>query len=328
MTDGSAIFIVTSKVDPHADAVISKLAASGELVFRLNTEDLLNRYWLSGSVGPDWGLGVDFRDELGRTVRFPTGVKSAYHRKPDPVLPHRELADAGASDFVCKEGDEFVRSLAAFQGVRWVNNPIRIRAAQHKLPQLEAARRLGLSVPRSIVTNDPAQARAFCEACGWAVICKTLATSVVLIDGEARHVYTAAPARKEVEEKNQSIRFGVHFLQEYVPKAFELRITIIGRQVFACKIDSQSLDESKIDWRLVDPFTLHHEEYDLPEEVSNKLLALLDNFGLSFGAIDMIVTTSGKYVFVENNPNGQWYWIELKTGMPMAQAMADHLIDR
>ena len=241
MTDGSAIFIVTAKVDPHADAVISKLAASGELVFRLNTEDLLNRYWLSGSVGPDWGLGVDFRDELGRTVRFPTGVKSAYHRKPDPVLPHRELADAGASDFVCKEGDEFVRSLAAFQGVRWVNNPIRIRAAQHKLPQLEAARRLGLSVPRSIVTIDPAQARAFCEACGWAVICKTLATSVVLIDGEARHVYTSAPARKEVEEKNQSIRFGVHFLQEYVPKAFELRITIIGRQVFACKIDSRAI---------------------------------------------------------------------------------------
>jgi hypothetical protein len=32
-----------------------------------------------------------------------------------------------------------------------------------------------------------------------------------------------------------------------------------------------------------------------------------------------------RLVFLEPNPNGQWYWIELSTGAPMADAMSDLL---
>src|SRR4029453_19406378 len=46
---------------------------------------------------------------------------------------------------------------------------------------------------------------------------------------------------------------------------------------------------------------------------------------LRFGAIDLIETPEGEHVFLENNPNGQWYWVEMMTGQPMARAMADLL---
>ena len=36
-------------------------------------------------------------------------------------------------------------------------------------------------------------------------------------------------------------------------------------------------------------------------------------------------TPSGEHVFLECNPNGQWLWIELATGMPISAAIADEL---
>jgi hypothetical protein len=40
----------------------------------------------------------------------------------------------------------------------------------------------------------------------------------------------------------------------------------------------------------------------------------------------MIVTPSGQYVFLENNPNGQFGWIETKTGQPLTETLARMLI--
>ena len=326
MKEAQNVAIITSKVDPHADAVISELIIRGVPVFRLNTEDLINRYEVSVSIGGLSEININITDELGRSIQFPRDVRTVYHRKPDPVEPHCELNDDGASAFVCREGEEFLRSLTVLPDIRWVNNPQRIRSAQHKIPQLELARRLGLNIPKSLVTMDPDQALRFCEECGWSVICKSLSTTTVTVHGEPRNIYTHAPLRAEIESHIDRVRYGLTFFQQYVPKAFELRITIIGERVFACKIDSQKYEESSIDWRLVDPFTLDHQEVQLPQEVTDALVALLRSSGLSFGAIDMIVTPDGKYVFVENNPNGQWYWIELITGMPMTNAMVELLV--
>lgn len=46
---------------------------------------------------------------------------------------------------------------------------------------------------------------------------------------------------------------------------------------------------------------------------------------LNFGCFDLIVTPDGEYVFLECNPNGQWLWVELATGLPIAEAIADFL---
>ena len=45
-----------------------------------------------------------------------------------------------------------------------------------------------------------------------------------------------------------------------------------------------------------------------------------------YGAIDMIVTPQGEHVFLELNPNGQFGWIQERTGLPLYEAMADLLI--
>jgi len=48
--------------------------------------------------------------------------------------------------------------------------------------------------------------------------------------------------------------------------------------------------------------------------------------GLKYGCIDMIVTPEGRYVFLEVNPSGQWYFIQMSTHLEIASAIADLVV--
>ena len=52
----------------------------------------------------------------------------------------------------------------------------------------------------------------------------------------------------------------------------------------------------------------------------------MEGLGLRYGAIDMVFTPDGRYVFLEINPNGQYLWIEYQTGMPISDAICDLLM--
>ena len=44
--------------------------------------------------------------------------------------------------------------------------------------------------------------------------------------------------------------------------------------------------------------------------------------GLEFGAIDLIITPQGNYVFLEVNGNGQFLWAEHLSGVEVSTAIA------
>jgi len=113
--------------------------------------------------------------------------------------------------------------------------------------------------------------------------------------------------------------------QEYIEKKLELRITIVGQKMFTCAIHSQDSEQTRIDWRRYDFRNVKHLPYQLPEKIKQKLHKLMKIWNLSFGAIDMILTPEGKYVFLEINPNGQWLWIEQLTEMPISRVIAELL---
>jgi hypothetical protein len=117
-------------------------------------------------------------------------------------------------------------------------------------------------------------------------------------------------------------------VQEYVPKKLELRVTVVGDQIFPCAIHSQDSHlENRSDWRN-DVYDCRHESYALPPCVEAKCFELVRRLGVHFGCIDLIVTPDDEYVFLEINPNGQWRWVQELTGMPIAEAIAELLINR
>jgi glutathione synthase/RimK-type ligase-like ATP-grasp enzyme len=82
-----------------------------------------------------------------------------------------------------------------------------------------------------------------------------------------------------------------------------------------------------VDWRRGGSLELNYRPHTLPKEIGSTCRRLVDRLDLSFGAIDMILTPQGEYVFLEINPNGQWAWIEQRTGVPMSRSLVDLLLE-
>ncbi|MSP03421.1 MAG: hypothetical protein EXR07_20625 [Acetobacteraceae bacterium] len=313
------VLIVTRKFDPHADQVIGDLQRRGAPFFRLNTDDFHTDYRVTAD-GADGSFTFD--DQWGRSLRFPNETRSVWYRKPiDPAAPP-SVGDIAARAVILQETREFLTYLSTGTRIPWINNPHANIAAAREFPQIGLARSLGLRVPRTLVTNDPAQARAFHDALDGRLLCKSM-KAVGYEEGDGFHpMFSRKVTPEEFERHAEQLSFCPSLLQEYIDKAHELRITVIGGAIFCCRIDSQAVRGAETDWRRVDPFQVPHEIVPLDTAVGSALITMLERYGLSFGTFDMIVTPAGEYVFLELNPNGQWLWIESITGARMSEAMA------
>ncbi len=219
-----------------------------------------------------------------------------------------------------------LKFLYTFPNLKWVNDPFSIRKSQVKFGQLQTAYNLGLKIPRTIITNKPNEARNFIKELNENVLCKSLQTTFVKVNNIPVHSFAHRLSKHELKEQIDKVRFAPTLFQEYIEKKIELRINVIGNKVFATEIDSQSLEITKFDWRKTNPWDIPHRPYELPPKLEKQLIAFVKHYSLSFGAIDMIKTPNDDYVFLENNPNGQWYWIEMITKQPLAQNIAELLI--
>jgi len=203
----------------------------------------------------------------------------------------------------------------------------KIRTASHKQLQLQIARKVGLEIPRTLTTNKPGEVREFFSTCKQGMITKML-SSFSVYEGEKEKVVFTNLVKEEDLQDLEGLSYCPMTFQENVPKELELRITIVGNQVFAASLDSQASQLAQNDWRkdglgLIDSW----EAYSLPPGIATKLLELMNCFGLNYGAVDMIVTPDNKHVFLEINPAGEFFWLELhKPKFPISRAIADVLL--
>lgn len=201
-----------------------------------------------------------------------------------------------------------------------------IRRADHKQLQLQVARRIGLQTPQTLTTNNPLAVREFARTCEQGLVTKMLSSFAVYEDGNEKVVFTNPVSPQDLEDLD-GLRFCPMTFQEKVSKKLELRTTIVGREVFTAAIDSQGSEKSQHDWRRQGVALLRHwQPYELPQEVKEKLLQLMDYFGLNYGAIDLILTPDHRYVFLEVNPCGEFFWLDLYAKLPISSAIAKLLM--
>ena len=98
-------------------------------------------------------------------------------------------------------------------------------------------------------------------------------------------------------------------------------------RVYTAAIDSQRSGRARHDWRrdgigLIEDWVPHQ----LPAELEKRLLSFMRYFGLNYGAVDFILTPDGRYVFLEVNPVGEFFWLERNPGLPISAAIADLLV--
>jgi glutathione synthase/RimK-type ligase-like ATP-grasp enzyme len=197
---------------------------------------------------------------------------------------------------------------------RIISPPLMQRAAV-KPRQLSVARRVGLCVPETLITNDSGEALAFVERHGGAVVHKAM-TSPPHWFIDTRLWDTSD------HEHIADLGLCPTIFQQCIIGPSDVRVTVIGDQVFAARIET-ARGRAVVDSRL--DLDAPCMPYTLPDNVESALLRLMEQLGLLFGTIDLKLTASGEHVFLEVNPQGQFLYIEILTGLPLSAAVANLL---
>lgn len=317
------IVIVTNRQDYTADFLILELQRRQADYLRFNTEDFPQQIQVVWQIS-DVGLEGYFLFPKGR-MEF-KDIRSVWYRRPVSPLPSAEIEDPAAIEFALTESqvslDGIWRTLDCF----WVSHPDNLRRAELKLYQLKTAAEVGFLLWPTILTNIPEAAQAFYRLQNGGIIYKPLRRGRLVRDEKVSLIYTNPIAPDEVGELSR-VKYAPSLLQRYVPKRVELRVTVIGKKVFAVEIHSQDYADTHHDWRRGDTSELLHKPHSLPSDIESKCRTLVEALGLAFGAIDLVLTPEDEYVFLEINPNGQWAWIQqLCPEIPLRETLADLLI--
>lgn len=167
-----------------------------------------------------------------------------------------------------------------------------------------------------MITNDPKEALEFVAQHQGAIVHKAItAPPHSFIDTRAWD----SEAFQHVED----LTVCPTILQERIFGPADVRATVVGQRVFsACIYTAQG--QASVDSRLdADAPCI---AYELPNDVEAASIRLMKDLGLKFGTIDFKVTDEGELVFLEVNPQGQFLYIEILTGLPISDALADFLV--
>ena len=325
------VLIITNKEDTHPTPVIEHLNERNVPVFRLNTEALMTDYQFVWQCNSE-GIGFHIKNIHTGLEIVGADITSVWERRPElpaelpvecePQVKKHNLNEA--LGFLC-----FLRY--AIKDIWSIGSIANDRIASSKMLQLQTAHDVGFITPNTCFSNRKDDILDFASHYENIVLKSIESDSVWDDENDREYVfYTRKVASASLADvPDEAFSQTVSYAQNYIEKKFELRVTVVVNKCFACKIDSQILDDDKgkIDWRQGYDYGLKHEAYDLPEKIQQQCRDFLLALGLNFGCFDFIVTPAGEYVFLECNPNGQWLWIEQETGMKISNAIADALMD-
>jgi ATP-grasp ribosomal peptide maturase len=306
------VLVCTQDEDATADLVIAELNRRRVPVLRFDPgRDFPVRAVIAArTAGGGWTGHLTVAD---RTADL-SAVRALYHRRPSSYV--RAGADR-SEGFAEQENRRGLGGLlSALPGCLYLSHPQAIARGEYKPTQLDAAVRVGFPVPATLVTNDPAEAKAFCAE--QPTIYKPLHAGSYTSGGEPAGIWAAPVGADEIDG---AVEFSAHLFQARVPKVADVRVVVVGDRVFSTLILAP---RGVVDWR-AEYGRLRYQPVSCPSDIHHALPAFLDSFGLNFGAFDFAMTADGTWWFLECNPNGQWAWLEDMAGLPVTAAVADLL---
>lgn len=316
------ILIITNSSDIHVTKFQNVLA--NEKVIRIDTDKINKSCYIEYTNG-------DISIVHGGLKLQTENIISIWYRKPKN-WNYYSLSSAKGTDMLAREyrlNEINYLTLSYFHSIRSssifiLNDPLYVRSASYKPNQLACAKSVGFNVPNTLISFDKEKIINFISTYNNEVIMKPISSSVIRFGKHVKVLPVVEVNTQSFLNIPDNINYPV-FLQKRVDKLIELRVTVIGNNIFACSIDSQCNTQTIVDWHRGDVLKLSHKVIELPEDIKNKCFELCRHFNLQFGAFDFIIDKNGDYVFVEINPNGQYLWIEDLTKLPLTEAIANLL---
>ena len=333
MINPLCLLVLARPDDLHADAVIDLTESAGIKCVRMDpetalvTSNSLTAYFDDASHSAQIQIGNELitANDIGaiycRNWNFPKAEEGA------PIETHLQFHEARTA---------MLGFFSLLKHKYWLNPPWIEDFVDNKIFQASSARALGLRIPKTLVTNDPARARAFWRAMKGKIIIKQL-SAVSLIDDSSSSgpskdstqdifgFYTSEVTADSLEYFDE-IRHAPCLLQEKIEKKVDVRVTVVGNKLFAHSIDSQKLSESRIDFRR--SLNLISQPIVVPDLVSQNLKLMLQNWGIGFASCDFALTPEDEFVFFEANVTGNWLWLETADAHPILDSVVDELAQR
>ncbi|KZC47894.1 hypothetical protein XM68_c10757 [Vibrio alginolyticus] len=296
------ILIVTSSYDKTCDYLVEKFTHFK--FFRLNL-DKFSEYRITCSPN-------GFKINGASSELDSESCLSIYFRKPS-MEALDGIFESHYHSYIHKETYSLIEGIVeSFKGTV-LTRPSIMRRANNKVLQASLASEAGFRLPEFAITNDVSLLKHFSEKKG---IIKPVAIGEITRNSSKEFVQTNL-INPSLSTRN--FEYSPVYLQNYIEKDFEVRLTIVGEQVFPVKIFSQNT----IDWRKPNN-RIVYETFVVPDDIERNCFAFMKLCGMKFGCFDFIVRDDVWY-FLEMNANGQWAWLEFETGLNISESIIDYL---
>jgi len=306
---------------------------------RLLTEELeegefllLDDDWLSRNEIGEWRHPFVLSSTvcLGGVYLSPEKTKSIFFRPsfhkysdgyiaPQLINSHEAVQEAD-KPFARAEAEAMLLGALNNLDALWINNPASEVLADLKLRQLNIAFSEGLRTPHTLVSNNVELLREFWHQQHGMVITKAVSAF------PSRWLHQEVMITRRVTEDELELLSkaapGPVLFQEFIPAALDVRVIVVGDQVFAAAIHSQEGD-GKLDWRL--DYSVRFTPFELDPGVARRILNVATRLDLVYGAADLRLTPEGEIVFFEYNSQGAYLFLEELAGIPITKSIVNLL---
>jgi hypothetical protein len=303
------VLLLGAVSDSIVAAVALKLAATGTAFLLLDPRHYSDGFdvTLRGRNG-----GVDGSVRYERHDLPLSEVRSAFVRRlgADPPQPE---SDDGMEDPGRRRPDDPspLSAIIEYLPCLVVNRPSAGFSNTSKPYQQQLIGRHGFRTPRTLVTNEPDEARRFYQDHGGRVIYKSAS--------QVRSIVTRLSSSDL--GRLDRVRGCPTLFQEQVP-GVDVRVHVVGDRIFATEISTDAVDYR---YATREGAGLEMRPYDLPEPTAATCVALTKAMGLALSGIDLRRTPSGEYVCFEVNPSPAYTYSQERTGQPIGNALVDLL---
>jgi len=304
------ILILTIEDDLHALVVQKQFQDSHGLPCHIVESDRV-----PGQTGLSWSSTGEIAPTLptrgGGLVDVRTVDVVWWRRFSHPMQLVDDVGEV-ARDIITNDCRSSIEGLLLneFAGT-WISSPQATRLAENKLVQLDHAQRAGFRVPRTLVSQNPAQIRGFCRELGNRAIIKS-------VKGTTKAGLLTLAVDDRILACDEMLSLAPAMYQELIGGTRHIRANCFGDRVHAVQIETDALD-----WR--PDLTVPMASVELPAEVNSRLLDVLRALGLRMGIVDLKLTLAGEPVWLEVNPQGQFLFIEGLIGLELTSAFCDFL---
>jgi len=197
----------------------------------------------------------------------------------------------------------------------------------NKITNLIIAKSVGLKIPKTLISNNKDTLKDFVNKSNLTITKPIYQRGLEYKDANSYLTgLTAVVNPNLLSKKNRKLSNSL--VQSYVEKKYELRIFFLENNYFTSVIFSQNDEQTKIDFRNYNTIKPNRTPpFILPIEILDKLKLCMKKIGLNSGSIDMIVTPSNDFVFLEVNPVGMFWQVSYPCNFYIEREIAKFLCE-